>query len=75
MTTRTEKAKTEPKKSAKSVKEPESVYSAKELAENHKVFGTSYEIVDVSLRLAGKKTATLKEAQKIVNDFKNKEVK
>lgn len=69
-----EKAPAEPKKTAKH-KEPESVYEAEELARNHKVLGTSYAIVKVALELAGKETATLKEAQKIVDEFKNKEVK
>lgn len=55
-------------------KEPESVYSAEELAKNHKVLGASYEIVAVALKLAGKKEATLKDAQKIVDEFKNREV-
>lgn len=53
----------------------ESVYSAEELAENHKIFKTSYEIVAVALRLAGKKFATLPEAERIIEKFKTKEVK
>lgn len=53
----------------------ESVYTAKELADNHKAFKTSREIVVVALRLAGKETATFKEAQNIIEKFKNKEVK
>lgn len=53
----------------------ESVYSAAELAENHKVFKTSREIVEVALRMAGKKTATMAEAKAIIEKFKNKEVK
>lgn len=59
------------------VKEPvvESVYTAAELAENHKAFQASREIVVVALRLAGKKTATFAEAKTIIEQFKNKEVK
>lgn len=53
----------------------ESVYTAEELAKNHKAFNTSYEIVAVSLRLAGKKNATFTEAKNIIEKFKNKEVK
>ncbi len=53
----------------------ESVYTAEELATNHKVFNTSYEIVAVALRLAGKTAATVTEAQKIIDKFKSKEVK
>lgn len=52
----------------------ESVYTADELADNHKVFKTTRDIVAVALRLAGKKTATLAEAKIIVEKFKNKEV-
>lgn len=53
----------------------ESVYSRQELANNHKVFNTHYEIVDVALRLAGKEEATFAEAKTIIEKFKNKEVK
>ena len=53
----------------------ESVYTAEELATNHKVFNTSYEIVVVALRQAGKNTATFAEAKQIIENFKNKEVK
>ncbi len=63
----------EPKTAVK--KQVESVYTAAELANNHKVFKTSREIVVVALRLAGKKTATFAEAKTIVEKFKNKEVK
>ena len=53
----------------------ESVYSAGELANNCKVFKTSREIVIVALRMAGKESATLAEANDIIEKFKNKEVK
>lgn len=53
----------------------ESIYSAAELAANHKAFNTSYEIVAVALRKAGKEAATFAEATQIVDKFKNKEVK
>lgn len=55
-------------------KEQESVYSIEELAQGHKVLDASFEIVETALKLAGKKEATLKEAKKIVNEFKNREV-
>lgn len=54
---------------------PESVYSAAELADNCKIFGTRREVVAVALRLAGKESATLAEAKAIVDKFKKKEVK
>ena len=53
----------------------ESVYTAEELAANHKVFKTSSEIVEIALRLAGKETASLTEAKAIIEKFKTKEVK
>lgn len=53
----------------------ESVYSAACLADNHKIFGVSREIVVVALREAEKDYATAAEAQIIIDKFKNKEVK
>ena len=53
----------------------ESVYTAEELAQNHKFFKTSYEIVVVALQMAGKKSATVTEAKNIIEKFKNREVK
>ena len=53
----------------------ESVYTAEDLANNHKAFKVPREIVVVALRLAGKKTATFAEAKSIIEKFRNKEVK
>ena len=53
----------------------ESVYTAAELADNHKAFKTYREIVVVALRKAGKETATFAEAKNIIEKFKSKEVK
>lgn len=53
----------------------ESVYTAAELVKNHRVLNTSHAIVTVALRLAGVKEATVTEAKKIIEEFKNKEVK
>lgn len=53
----------------------EQVYTAEQLAEACHIFDVRREIVVVSLRLAGKKTATVTEARTIIDDFKNKEVK
>lgn len=66
---------TEPKKRTVKEKEAESVYSRIELAKNHRAFNTTYEIVSVALKLAGKESATFNEANKIIEEFKNKEVK
>ena len=52
----------------------ESLYSAKELADNYKIFNTSREIIVVALRQAKKETATVSEARAIIDKFKNKEV-
>lgn len=57
------------------VKAPESIYTAADLAANHRVFKAPREIVVVALRLAGKETATFEEAKTIIENFKNKEVK
>lgn len=56
-------------------KSDESVYTAAELAANHKFFNTSREIVVVALQLAGKNAATEQEARAIIEKFKTKEVK
>ena len=52
-----------------------SVYSAAELANNHKLFGVNREIVVIALRKAGKKNASFAEAKTIIDKFKAKEVK
>lgn len=65
----------EKKKAPAAPVKAESVYTAAELAKNHKILGTSYEIVIVALKKAKKKSATLSEAKKIIDNFKNKEVK
>lgn len=53
----------------------ESVYSASELAANHKIFGVNRDIVVVALRKAGKDFATVTEAKAIIDKFKKREVK
>lgn len=70
-----EKATEAAAKAVKAVPAAESVYTAAELADNHKAFQAPREIVVVALRLAGKKTATFREAKNIIDKFKNKEVK
>ncbi len=65
----------EPVTQTQSAKQAESVYEAAYLAKNHRALGTSYAIVATALKLAKKERATLSEAKKIVNNFKNKEVK
>ena len=70
-----ESAVNETKAETKATAPAESVYSAEELANNHKAFNTYREIVVVALRLAGKEKATFAEAKSIIEKFKNKEVK
>lgn len=70
-----EKAKNATVKTTDEHKTQESVYTAAELARAHKTFHTSYEIVAVALKIAGKERATVSEAKEIVEKFKNKEVK
>ena len=68
-------AKVEEPVKTEDVKVAESVYSAEELAKNHRAFNTSHEIVVVALKLAKKKTATFAEAKAIIEKFKNREIK
>lgn len=53
----------------------ESTYTVDELARAHKSLGTSYEIVKVALKQAGKDRATIAEAKDIIETFKKREVK
>lgn len=53
----------------------ESTYPAAELAKAHKTLGTSYEIVVVALKQAGKERATITEAKEIIARFMKREVK
>ena len=57
------------------VNRAEPLYTAAQLADGHREFGTSRAIVTCALRLAGKDKATLTEARKIVDTFRKKEVK
>ncbi len=52
----------------------EPVYSATQLAEHYEVFGTSKAVVTAALRIVNKPFATLAEAKRIVNLFRNQEV-
>lgn len=69
-------------KTEESVKEPvvevpakaESVYTAKELIENHSAFKVSREIVVVALKMAKVEAATYTEAKEIIEKFKNRRI-
>lgn len=54
---------------------PVSKYTIKELIAAHKAFDAPKEIVAVALKLSGKEAATEAEAKKIIEEFKNQEVK
>lgn len=57
-------------------KEPqEGTYAIADLIKAHRIFQTTHEIVAVALKLSGIERATIKEAEKIIEEFKNKEVK
>ena len=59
---------------AKAAPQAESVYTAAELADGHDAFQASREIVVTALRLAGKESATRREAEAIIRRFAEKEV-
>ncbi len=63
-----------PEAPAAPVKKAEAVYSAAQLTEGYREFGTSRAIVACALKLAGKDSATLAEARKIIDTFRNREV-
>ena len=61
---------------AQKAKPAEGEYSATDLAAAaRKRFGVTPEIVAAALKMAGKRKATLAEAQQIVKDFKERKVK
>lgn len=62
------------KKAVETASAPESVYTARELADNCQVFGTTKDIVLVALRRAGKPVTTFPDAKRIIEEFMNKEV-
>lgn len=52
------------------------VYSAAELAKaSEKIFGVSPDITTAALRVAGIQATTVAQAEKIIKEFANKEVK
>ena len=58
-----------------SPKTEECTYPVEELVKAYKTFDAPYEIVAVALKLSGIETATVSEAQKIIEKFKKQEVK
>ena len=65
-----------PAETAQAVEATAPVYTAAELARaSEKVFGVSPDITTAALRVAGIQAATIAEAEKIIKEFANKEVK
>lgn len=62
-----------PKKTVEAPQEPE--YTVEEFAEASSMFGASPDIVTAALRVAGVKRTTKSAAEKIINQFRKKEVK
>ena len=65
-----------PAETAQAVEASAPGYTAAELARaSEKVFGVSPDITTAALRVAGIQAATIAEAEKIIKEFANKEVK
>jgi hypothetical protein len=65
-----------PAETAQAVEATAPVYTAAELARaSEKVFGVSPDITTAALRVAGIQATTIAEAEKIIKEFANKEVK
>lgn len=63
-------------KTAEAVEASAPVYTAAELAKaSESIFGYSPDIVTAALRVAGVTATTVAEAEKIIKEFANKEVK
>ena len=70
------KATEKPAETAQAVEATAPVYTAAELARaSEKVFGVSPDITTAALRVAGVQATTIAEAEKIIKEFANKEVK
>ncbi len=65
-----------PAETAQTVEATAPVYTAAELAKaSEKIFGVSSDITTAALHVAGIQAATVAEAEKIIKEFANKEVK
>ena len=70
------KATEKPAETAQAVEATAPVYTAAELVRaSEKVFGVSPDITTAALRVAGVQATTIAEAEKIIKEFANKEVK
>ncbi len=48
------------------------VYTAAQIVEGYKAFGTTRAIAECALKLSGKESFTIEEAKNVINNFKNK---
>ena len=67
--------KSEKKTDIPAPKGTEPVYSMQQLVDGYREFGTSKAVVSCALKLAGKDSMTTAEARKIIDTFRQKEVK
>ena len=67
--------KSEKKTDLPAPKGTEPVYSMQQLVDGYREFGTSKAVVSCALKLAGKDSMTTAEARKIIDAFRQKEVK
>ena len=67
--------KSEKKTDIPAPKRLEPVYSMQQLIDGYREFGTSKAVVSCALKLAGKDNLTTAEARKIIDAFRQKEVK
>ncbi len=67
--------KSEKKTDIPAPKKLEPIYSMQQLIDGYREFGTSKAVVSCALKLAGKDNLTTTEARKIIDTFRQKEVK
>ncbi len=53
-------------------KKTEPRYTIPQLKTGYKTFGTSVAVVECALKLSGRDDFTISEAEKVINEFKNK---
>lgn len=56
------------------MKQPETVYEVEEYVSHPEILAASEDIIRAAFLMEGIREATMKEAKKLVNKFKNKEV-
>ncbi len=59
-------------RAVKRAKNPEAVYTASQLAEGYRTFGTSRAVVACALKMQKQDAFTMREARRIIDEFKNR---